>query len=60
MLRALSLKGKVFFNVTEGQEPNPEWDAKLDSASAKFGEIKQNALAWGRGEKPGAQPEACA
>jgi len=48
---------QVFFKVTEGQEPNPEWDAKLDSASAKFGEIKQKALAWGRGERPGAQPE---
>jgi len=48
---------QVFFQVTAGQEPNPEWDAKLDAASAKFGEIKANALSWGRGEKPGAQPE---
>ncbi len=49
---------QVFFKVTEGQEPNPEWDAKLDAASAKFSEIKAKALAWSRGEKPGAQPEA--
>jgi hypothetical protein len=49
---------QVFFKVTEGQEPNPEWEAKLDSASQKFGEIKSKALSWGRDEKLGEQPTA--
>jgi hypothetical protein len=49
---------QVFFKVTEGQVPNPEWDAKLDSASAKFGEIKAKALAWGRGDTSGQQTAA--
>ena len=33
----------VFFKVTEGQEPNPEWDAKLDGVSSKFRELKNKA-----------------
>jgi hypothetical protein len=47
---------QVFFKVTEGQEPNPEWEAKLDMASKKFGEIRANALSWGQGKKTGEQP----
>lgn len=35
---------QVFFKVTEGQEPNPEWDAKLDGVSSKFRELKSKAL----------------
>lgn len=35
---------QVFFKVTEDQEPNPEWDAKLDSISSKFSELKSKAL----------------
>ena len=27
---------QVFFKVTEGQQPNPEWEGKLDSVSKKF------------------------
>lgn len=34
---------QVFFKVTEGQQPNPEWDAKLSSLSDKFQEIKTKA-----------------
>lgn len=34
---------QVFFRVTEGQQPNPEWDAKLDSLSGKFRELKDRA-----------------
>jgi len=53
---------QVFFKVTEGQEPNPEWEAKLDSASQKFGEIRSRASSWGpveqKGEQPGEQPAA--
>lgn len=34
---------QVFFKVTEGQEPNPEWDTKLDGMSSKFRELKNKA-----------------
>lgn len=37
---------QVFFRVTEGQEPNPEWEAKLDNVSAEFGKLKQRAAEW--------------
>ncbi|SEO81565.1 hypothetical protein [Aquisalimonas asiatica] len=37
---------QVFFRVTEGQEPNPEWEARLDNVSAQFGELKQRAGEW--------------
>lgn len=37
---------QVFFKVTEGQTPNPEWDAKLLRASDKFKMIGEKAMAW--------------
>lgn len=47
----------VFFKVTEGQTPNPEWEAKLNSASRKFSDIKNKALDWDRKEpQPGPEP----
>jgi len=50
---------QVFFTVTEGQQPNPEWEAKLDNVSKKFSEIKDKASQWGEsgsgtGDSPGA------
>jgi hypothetical protein len=39
---------QVFFNVTEGQEPNPEWESKLNSVSGKFAEFKRKAVDWDR------------
>lgn len=38
---------QVFFKVTEGQEPDPEWDAKLDGISKKFRELKDKATNTG-------------
>ncbi len=38
---------QVFFTVTEGQTPNPEWEAKLDNVSGKFRELKTKAENWG-------------
>ena len=35
---------QVYFKVIEGQEPNPEWESKLESASDKFRELKQKAV----------------
>lgn len=36
----------VYFRVIEGQQPNPEWEQKLDSASNKFKELAQKARDW--------------
>jgi len=47
----------VFFRVTEGQQPNPEWEAKLESVSGKFKELEGKAANWaGRQQAPGATP----
>lgn len=37
---------QVYFKVIEGQTPNPEWDAKLESVSSHFRELKQKAAAY--------------
>lgn len=50
---AMTALMQVFFKVTEGQEPDPEWERKLDSVSDKFGELKAKAGEW-----VGAKPEA--
>jgi len=42
---AMTALMQVFFKVTEGQQPNPEWEAKLDSASEQFRELKDKAAA---------------
>jgi hypothetical protein len=34
----------VFFRVTEGQVPDPEWDRALSETSEKFRDIKERAL----------------
>lgn len=34
---------QVYFKAIEGQTPNPEWEAKLEKASAKFRELKEKA-----------------
>jgi hypothetical protein len=36
---------QVFFKVTEGQEPNPEWRGRLTQASDKFRALGERALA---------------
>ncbi len=37
---------QVFFKVTEGQTPNPEWESKLEGVSKKFGEFRRKASEW--------------
>jgi hypothetical protein len=37
---------QVYFETVEGQTPNPEWKAKLASASSKFHDLGQRALDW--------------
>jgi len=39
---------QVYFRVTEGQTPDPLWDARLSEASLKFRDLKDRALAWSR------------
>ena len=51
---AMTALMQVFFKVTEGQEPNPEWEAKLDKGSKKFREMKDKAVAWSTSKFGGA------
>lgn len=37
---------QVFFKVTEGQAPNPEWQAKLERATDKFKQLGTRAASW--------------
>jgi hypothetical protein len=37
---------QVFFKVTEGQTPNPKWRRKLETATDKFRQLGEKALAW--------------
>ncbi len=39
----------VFFKVTAGQVPDPEWEVKLDKVSGKFRELKTKAAGWTHG-----------
>ncbi len=43
---AMTALMQVFFKVTQGQQANPEWEAKLDNASGKFRELKDKAASW--------------
>ncbi len=43
---AIACMLQVFFKVTEGQTPNPEWEAKLTSVSDKFRTMGEKAAAW--------------
>lgn len=37
---------QAYFQAIEGQTPNPEWEARLDGVSRKFGQMKDKAAAW--------------
>lgn len=37
---------QVFAKVTDGQQPDPEWEARLDKVSSKFGQLKDKAAGW--------------
>lgn len=41
---AISCMMQVFFRTIEGQQPNPEWDARLEQMSGKFRKLKDRAL----------------
>lgn len=48
---------QAFFKVTAGQEPNPEWEAKLETASAKFKTLGERAVTWASGGRGNPTPE---
>jgi hypothetical protein len=37
---------QVYFQTIQGQQPDPEWDARISTVSRKFAEMKQKAIAW--------------
>ncbi len=43
---------QAYFKAIEGQEPDPEWEARLSGASRKFGELKDKAVNWVAPAKP--------
>lgn len=48
---AVTCMMQVFFTVTEGQQPDPEWEQKLDGMSDRFKELGSKAATWvGRGK----------
>ncbi len=46
---AIACMLEVYFKTTAGQEPNPEWEAKLAGASDKFRELGTRAATWAGG-----------
>lgn len=55
---AMTALMQVFFKVTEGQEPNPEWEAKLERGSKKFVELKNKAVGWAKSKFGGSRTES--
>jgi len=47
---------QAFFKVTEGQVPNPEWEAKLETASKKFKALGERGLKWASSGRGNATP----
>ncbi len=43
----------VYFRVIEGQQPNAEWEQRLNETSSKFSELGQKAYDWVRGRPAG-------
>jgi hypothetical protein len=44
---------QVYFKTVEGQQPDPEWDARIAAVSRKFTEMKEKAVAWMGGQRGG-------
>src|SRR5699024_5030084 len=41
---AIACMMQVFFRTIEGQQPDPEWEARLEQMSGKFRKLKDRAL----------------
>ena len=37
---------QVYFKTIAGQQPDPQWDARIGAVSRKFAEMKDKAVAW--------------
>lgn len=48
---------QAFFKVTEGQTPNPDWEAKLETASRKFRTLGERAASWATAGRAGRRVE---
>lgn len=44
---AITCMMQVYFKTIEGQQPNPEWEAKLEQMSGKFRKLKDRAFGHG-------------
>lgn len=58
---AIACMIEVYFKVTAGQTPNPEWEAKLTRASDRFKELGARAGSWSGGrfaDRNGARQES--
>lgn len=52
---------QTYFKEIDGQTPNPEWEARLDGASRKFGQLKDKAANWvGKAPEPVVSPSGAA
>lgn len=56
---AITCMMQVYFKTIEGQQPDPEWDARLSQLSAKFRQLKDQAASAMRGSgAPDPAPQA--
>lgn len=53
---AITCLMQVYFETIEGQMPNPEWEARLDSVSKRFRELGAKATGWMGGQAVGKTP----
>jgi len=44
---AITCMMQIYFKTIEGQQPNPEWEAKLEQMSGKFRKLKDRAFGAG-------------
>jgi hypothetical protein len=43
---AIAALMQVFFQTIEGQRPDPQWEDRLNTASARFRELSEKAANW--------------
>ncbi|KAA0891001.1 hypothetical protein [Pusillimonas sp. ANT_WB101] len=49
---AIACMLQAYFKAIEGQQPDPEWEARIDGVSGKFRKLKDKAADWARGNTP--------
>lgn len=50
---AITCLMQVYFKAIEDQEPDPQWESRLDGLSKKFSKLKQKASSWVGGRPSG-------